>query len=559
MQQPAFSSANRQLFIEQLQTQPFDLLVIGGGITGAGIALDAASRGLKVALVEKQDFASGTSSRSTKLIHGGLRYLKQLEFELVRTVGQERAVVHRLAPHLVVPEKMLLPLVKKGTYGAWATSVGLWVYDWLAGVAKAERRQMLDRQQTLQQEPLLNPDKVIGGGLYVEYRTDDARLCIENIKTAYRYGATLLNYARVTAFLYDDQGKVSGATIQDQLGGQQFDLQASCVVNATGPWVDTLRAEDGSLQHKHLFLTKGIHLVVSQQKFPLQQAVYFDIPNGRMIFAIPRHDKVYIGTTDTAFEGNLEEPEITTADLQELLDAIPVMFPQVRLSLADIESTWSGLRPLIFEEGKSPSELSRKDEVFISPTGLVSIAGGKLTGYRKMAQKVVDLVVKRSPKKSGIKPCQTQHLQLSAESFQDYAEVTAFIQQLAQDLEQRQLPAHYAGVLVHLFGKAAQAIVQRWGEYRQQGIETTPALFKAAFDHCWATEMIALPDDFARRRTALMYFDMEALTQQLPNIIDWFAEAWLWDEAQKLTALKQLQVLITQHSLSNFKKIMPSV
>src|SRR5687768_5701116 len=199
-----FSVSDRGTFLEKLKVEQYDLLIIGGGITGAGIALDAAARGLKTALIEKNDFAFGTSSRSTKLIHGGLRYLKQLEFGLVKEVGSERAIVHKLAPHLVVAEKMLLPLNEGRGLGSFLTSFGLKLYDWLAGVKPEDQRRMLTRKQTLKAEPLLKPDDINGSGLYAEYRTDDARLTIEIIKTAAGNGADILNYCSVADFIYDE-------------------------------------------------------------------------------------------------------------------------------------------------------------------------------------------------------------------------------------------------------------------------------------------------------------------------------------------------------------------
>src|SRR6478609_2549930 len=217
----SFTIFQRPAIVSKLRSEKFDLLIISGGITGAGIALDAASRGLKVALVEKNDFAFGTSSRSTKLIHGGLRYLKQLEFGLVKEVGSERAIVHSLAPHLVVPEKMLLPLSEKKGLGYWLTSIGLKVYDLLAGVKPEDQRKMLTKLQTLKHEPLLLKDDVKGGAIYAEYRTDDARLTIEIIKTAVRHGAVVSNYAAVTEFLYVDRN-VTGVKVLDVLTGASF-------------------------------------------------------------------------------------------------------------------------------------------------------------------------------------------------------------------------------------------------------------------------------------------------------------------------------------------------
>ena len=292
------ASKNRHTLLKQLAEETFDLVLIGGGITGAGIALDAVSRGLKVALVEKQDFAQGTSSRSTKLIHGGLRYLKQGDLKLVKEVGSERAIVHKNAPHLVIPEKMLLPLIEGGTYGKMATSFGLKVYDVLAGVKGDDRRKMLSKQQTQQKEPLLNPDTLKGGGYYAEYRTDDARLTMGIIKTANEYGALCANHCEAIKLLYNEGG-IIGVQVKDHIQDKVMEIHAQQVVNATGPWVDTIRQEDNSLKGKRLHLTKGVHLVVNHQKFPLKQSLYFDVPDGRMIFAIPRGKITYIGTTDT--------------------------------------------------------------------------------------------------------------------------------------------------------------------------------------------------------------------------------------------------------------------
>ncbi|MCZ8217232.1 MAG: glycerol-3-phosphate dehydrogenase/oxidase [Cyclobacteriaceae bacterium] len=351
----SFSYHQRNSTIAKVQLENFDLLIIGGGITGVGIALDAASRGLKTILVEKNDFAYGTSSRSTKLIHGGLRYLKQFEFALVKEVGSERAVVHRLAPHLVLPEKMLLPLREGRGFGSLLTSFGLWLYDWLAGVRPADRRRMLTRKQTLRAEPLLKKDGVKGGGLYAEYRTDDARLTIEIAKTAYQKGAVLLTYTQVEQFIYANN-QVEGVQVSDTLNNTKFTIKAKVVVNAAGPWVDTLRTLDGSKQGKTLHLTKGVHLVVAYQRFPIKQALYFDVADGRMIFAIPRGKTTYIGTTDTDYHADIDEVRVTKADVDYLLNAVNESFPTVKLSEEDVESSWAGLRPLIHETGKSASE-----------------------------------------------------------------------------------------------------------------------------------------------------------------------------------------------------------
>ena len=257
-----FSVEDRKSQIELLSNTEFDLLVIGGGITGAGIALDAAQRGLKVALLEKKDYAWGTSSRSTKLIHGGLRYLKQMEFKLVQEVGTERAIVHRNARHIVVPEKMLLPITEGGSLSKNMSAWALWVYDWLAAVDKSERKKMLNAADTAMAEPLLRKEGLKAGGLYFEYRTDDARLTAEILKTAVEFGAICLNYAEINGFEYDSGNLIKKAKVIDNLQGSAFSVNAKIFVNAAGPWVDNLRAFDtDGVKGKRLHLSKGVHLV----------------------------------------------------------------------------------------------------------------------------------------------------------------------------------------------------------------------------------------------------------------------------------------------------------
>ncbi len=492
---------NRAPALAQLSTETYDLLIIGGGITGAGVALDAASRGMKVALVEKGDFASGTSSKSTKLIHGGLRYLKQLEIGLVREVGQERALIHRLAPHLVIPEKMLLPLIKGGTFGKWATTIGLFTYDLLAGVSGKDRFRMLDKEETLTLEPLLPTDVLLGAGLYAEYRTDDARLTIEVMKTAARHGALPLNYVLAEKLNYTD-GKVSGAHCRDVLKGQSLDISAKIVVNATGPWSDFLRKQDGSLTDKRMYLTKGVHLVFSQHKLPIRQAIYFDVPDGRMIFAIPRQGTVYVGTTDTPYQGDLDDIQVEEGDVSYLLEAVNQMFPTIDLSPADVLASWAGVRPLIYEEGKTASEISRKDEIFESESGLLTIAGGKLTGYRVMAEKITNRVSKRLAKAYGLvfSDCKTKDIPLTEQPFESYQAVLDYEQKLVPVLAEKGIAAHVARYLVQNYGRRTDAILSQM-EGRGEA-----ALIKAEKHFTKVNEWVEQPDDFWERRTGRRLF-----------------------------------------------------
>ena len=538
----SFSVLNRAEQIRTLQEEKFDLLVIGGGATGAGIALDAASRGLKTALVEKQDFAAGTSSKSTKLIHGGLRYLKQLDFGLVRETGTERAILHRLAPHLVLPEKMLIPLIKGGTFGKWSTSLGLWVYDVLASVPKDDRRKMLSKKKTIALEPLLDERKLKGSGFYAEYRTDDARLTIELIKTAATYEAIALNYCEVTDFIYENK-MVKGVICRDELNLEEFEIKAKKIVSAGGPWVDQLRKKDGSLSHKRLHLTKGVHIVLPYEKLPLRHTLYFDVPDGRMIFAIPRGRVTYVGTTDTNYQGSLDRVVITKSDAQYLLNAIDNAIPTIQLREEDIISGWAGLRPLIHEEGKSPSELSRKDEIFVSPTGLISIAGGKLTGYRKMAQRIVNLVLKKIDKasKKSFSKCQTKKIPLTRDPFLNSKTVKIFIEKLKNPLLDLGLEEYHAWYLVTTYGKQIEQILNKMQEFKEDDPK-----FALARGELWFGvhhEMIASAEDFFIRRTGRLYFDIESIPlirktvmQDLKKYFNW-EDSKLERENQKLDRL----------------------
>ncbi len=389
-----FSSLQRDKILALMSETVFDVIVIGGGITGCGIALDASLRGMKTALVEMQDFSAGTSSRSTKLVHGGLRYLKQLQIGVVAEVGKERAIVYENGPHVTTPIWMLLPIYKEGSFGYWSTAVGLRLYDFLAGVKPSERRRMLKAKEVLEKVPLIKKDGLKGAGYYVEYRTDDARLTIEVAKEAVSQSAKLINYVKVVELLYDAQQQVSGVRVVDSITGQQHNIQARKVINAAGPWVDQVRKLDHhTSSNKQLQLSKGVHLVIDHSNLPLEQAIYFDTSDKRMIFAIPREGKIYIGTTDTPFEGNISSPHVTEDDMHYLLNAVQEMFPTVKIDVPMLESSWAGVRPLIYQSGRSPSEISRKDEIWVADSGLITIAGGKLTGYRLMAEKVVDRLV----------------------------------------------------------------------------------------------------------------------------------------------------------------------
>ena len=540
-----FSQLNRKETVNKFQNDNYDLLIIGGGITGAGIALDASSRGLKTALIEKQDFAAGTSSRSTKLVHGGLRYLESLEFGLVREVGTEREIVHKNAPHLVIPTKMLLPLIKKGSLNRFTSAIGLTMYDFLAKVKKSERRKILSKAKTLDIEPLLKKDILKGGVLYYEYKTNDSRLVIETLKKAATYGNLALNYCSFKNFIYKNNN-ISGAVAYDLIENKEFEINAKIVINATGPWVDNVRQKDHKIEGKRLHITKGIHIVIPSKKLPINNAIYFDVGDGRMIFTIPKNNKAYIGTTDTDYEGNFENPKITKDDVSYLLRATNNLFNIKPLNINDIESSWVGLRPLIHKEGQAPSEMSRKDEVFISDSGLLSIAGGKLTGYRKMAEKIVDIAVKKLKKTENLTflKCKTKTIPLSGGDLGFYPEILK-IRDYADTKydEVKRLGISFESFLqlFYKYGTNVNIIVNKAFEIFSTIRDPELAFFKAEIWYSVHYEMLYFPEDFFIRRTEMIFFEHEKSKQLLRSVLTELSEYFKWN--QKIIDLYEQQYL----------------
>lgn len=541
----AFGAQNRTDLLRGMEQSGFDLLIIGGGITGAGIALDAVSRGMKVALVEMQDFAGGTSSRSTKLVHGGLRYLKQLDIATVSEVGKERAIVYENGPHVTTPEWMLLPLYKSGTLGKITTSMALRVYDYLAGVKKNERRKMLSVQETLSKEPLLKRDGMRGGGYYVEYRTDDARLTIEVMKKAVEKGAAAVNYAKVEKLLYDQSGHIIGVLVRDAIAGAEYKIKAVKIVNATGPWVDELREMDGSKQGKTLRLTKGVHLVFDQSRFPLRQAVYFDTPDKRMVFAIPREGKTYFGTTDTNYKGDTVNPLVTAEDRAYLLKAANFMFPDMKLTDTDVESSWAGLRPLIQQEGKSPSEISRRDEIFVARSGLISIAGGKLTGYRKMAETIVDKVIELLKQDGGSESygaCPTINIPISGGEVGGSKSFDAFVRRKTEEGTRHGFGKEDAAFLAGRYGSNVDKLFKLakttadWGE--SFGL---PLVLTVQLRYALEEEMTVKPADFFIRRTGNIFFRIAEVRKWKTSVIAAMADRLGWSEAQQASYTAELE------------------
>ncbi|MBI1816277.1 MAG: glycerol-3-phosphate dehydrogenase/oxidase [Deltaproteobacteria bacterium] len=524
------SRAARVRNLDTLSRETFDLLVIGGGITGAGIARDAALRGLSVALVERRDFACGTSSRSSKLIHGGVRYLAQGDVGLVLEAASERRSVRRIAPHLARPMHMLVPIYSRGGYAK--LSVGLLAYDRLAKVAKDERYRMLDRAAALAHEPALRADNLYGAGLYYEYVTDDARLVIATIKSAAALGAVVANYVEVTGFVTEGD-RITAATLCDQQAGATLTARARVIVNAAGPWVDDVRLLYGHGEQRRLRPSKGIHVVVPHARLPVSRIVVMQTPDKRSIFCVPRGDTVYLGTTDTDYRGRLDDPEITRDDVSYLLDAANATFGIEPLTFDDVVGAWAGLRPLLHEAGKKPAELSRKDEIMVNAGGMISIAGGKLTTFRKMAERIGALVETRLREQGRPLPTKRGDSDSATLCGGDTGDdVAAYAERLSARWSA--VPADIVGRLVALYGSEAERVLEMMDSEPVLAARCAPAsaVTRAEVTYALRAEMVLELDDFLERRSRVMLYGLDNGLSAAPSVARIIGAAHGWSETQ---------------------------
>lgn len=517
-----FSARSRQSLLEKMTARPLDILIIGGGITGSGIALDAASRGMRTGLIEKKDFASGTSSKSGKLIHGGLKYLQQLDFAVIRETGRERDIVYRNARHLVRPIRMLFPLIKKESFTLPTLKLGLTVYDQLAGVRDNERHEVLSRRKTLQKEPLLNPETTKGSGRYVEYRTDDSRLTLEVVKTAAEHGALAANYVTMEELIKDEAGKAIGVKAVDGETGRSYCIYADFIVNAAGPWVDKVRVKDTPVTGKHMVLAKGIHIVFSHDLLPVKESIYFQ-HKGRMIAVIPRDGCTYVGSTESLYEEDIEHILVEREEAEYLLSCLHAAFPSLSLTMDDIISSWAGVRPLIGEKGRPPSELSRHDDIFYSDSGLITIAGGKLTGYRKMAERVLSFVCEKGNLLSS--PSRTEDIPLTGGSFGSDFHFESSLQELKTSKEAAYLPVHAVEEYFYRYGRHAETVMQF---IRQADGHLMKGEAAYTIEHESACTLM----DFFERRTSLVLFDPYRAASSLEDAAEVFAARLHWDSAR---------------------------
>jgi glycerol-3-phosphate dehydrogenase len=393
--EPTFSGTTRAAAFAAAPGETFDLLVIGGGITGAGIARDAAMRGLHTLLVDAGDFGWGTSSRSSRLIHGGLRYLEHGWLRLVFEASRERRTLLRIAPHLVKPRAFLFPALEGSRVPRWKLSAGVWLYDILALFRNVHAHRLLSRRGVLELEPLLRDKGLTGGALYWDAQTDDVRLVLATIRSAHRHGARCLSYVRVTSLEKAD-GRVRGAELEDGFTGARCAVKAHVVVNATGPWSDTLRRLDDAAAAALLRPTKGAHIAVPQVRIGNRGAVTLLSPiDGRVMFVLPWGDVTIVGTTDTDDPVSPDDVHATRDEVLYLVRSANAIFPNARLTMDDVLAAWAGLRPLLGSGDAAPGSVPREHRIEESASGLITIAGGKLTTYREMAAQVVDAVARR--------------------------------------------------------------------------------------------------------------------------------------------------------------------
>ena len=410
-----WSDQTRDQDFERLASQEWDLLVVGGGITGCGIALDAASRGIKVALLEQYDFSSGTSSRSSKLIHGGLRYLKQGQLWTTLESSREKALLRKLAPHLVRDLPFLFPIS-----GGWKqrtiVGLGLWIYDLMARRPRGLLHQHLSTQETEKMIPGLS-EKYDGSLLYFDAETDDARLTVHVAKRAVMEGALLLNYAKVEKFLLNGDSApgsaISGAMVRDTISGKEYTLRAKLAINATGVWCDETRERAHVSEDKLVQASKGAHILIPYERLPISGAAALGKPgSNRLLFLIPWEGRTLIGTTDDFYDGPLNNPQADEIETASLLEQVNSALPQIKLTKADVVGSFAGLRPLAKSEHQDSSKVSREERIHEDETGLITILGGKLTTYRQMAENVVNLVAKKLGR--SFPRCRTKSISLFA-------------------------------------------------------------------------------------------------------------------------------------------------
>jgi len=520
-----FSPAIRKQHLQKLKSQNFDLVIIGGGINGAGVARDAASRGMKVALVEASDFTSGTSSRSSKLVHGGIRYLENMEFKLVFEALNERTKLFELAPHLVHPLRFMIPLYESSRVGMFVMGLGMWLYDALSLFQAPEFHERLNAKESLSRMPVLKPEGLKGSYIYSDAYMDDDRLVLETLRAAHEDDAISVHYTKAIGIKYDDKNQFQALQVKDQISGEEFLIQGKHLIGSVGPWTDEMGFELFNEWKKTLRPTKGIHLTLTKDRLPLKSAVVMAAEKGsRIVFGIPRHEMVIIGTTDTDFQGSPTDVEATKEDVQYLIDIVNSYFPGAEIKESDLISSYAGVRPLIYDGAQSEGKTSREHSIWQDPRGVTFVAGGKYTTYRLMAQQVVDKALEAfsiGEQLSFINSKTNQPLNAYVETHK-YHDTINQVEQIAYSFNitldgARWLAERYGAEVFPLLARTSH-LSSIWQKEAHQAINYT---------------MCDRIVDFMTRRVPLFLSQPDHGVQHLESIAEVFARELSWSEQQK--------------------------
>jgi glycerol-3-phosphate dehydrogenase len=540
--------------LSRMGSEDFDILVIGGGVTGAGVALDAVARGYKVALVEKADFASGTSSKSTKLVHGGIRYLPEFDFALVHEALVERGLLLQNAPFLVAPLAFVLPIYEgdlhpvgmpfttpRGIGLSYLLDIGLWMYDIMAGRRNIHLHRRISRQKVMELAPAMTTQRLKEGFVYYDAQTNDVRLTITLIRTAATYGATIANYAEVTAFEMQN-GKIVAARVHDRLGGQDITVRARHFINATGIFSEQVEALTGKTPQVSVEPSKGVHLVFAREKLMLGKdaIVLPETDDKRIIFIVPWESRAVVGTTDTG-SGDLDHPVASHEDVTYLLEHLK-RYLSVDISQDDILTTYAGYRPLLKPSGTgtSTAKLSRSHSVLQSPSGLVTIVGGKLTTYRRMAQDTLDVINRRD----GMKPIHpTERLLLQGSAGWPVQKQKLAQRGMALGLDD--------AVIEHLgksYGTQAQLVldlIEQDSSLKQRLIPDLPYVRADVVFAC-RQEMAMTPYDVLGRRTAILLTDGQRGLGVVDEVAALMARELQWSPEQQRELVNAYRAAIEQ-------------
>lgn len=540
-----FSNKKRDQICQTLSSQTFDVLVIGGGLTGAGIALDASSRGMKVAVVDMQDFAAGTSSRTTKIIPGGISYSNHTKVKNISILAKERETIYHNAPHITTPMMLLRPYYRNETTKGLTKKIKSKARDAIVGVKREQSYRSLSKKVTLQKEPLLKEKQLRGSAYYEEYVTDDARLTIEILKKSCQLGAIALNYLKVFQLIYSPNGKVKGVEIEDQITGDIYKISAKKVVNATGNWINTIRPVKGE---KALELTyfKSINLVFDHCDFSITQATAFTSRGNRTIFAIPRNEKVYVGTTNQTYRGGIVNPEVTKEDETCLISAINDTFPDVQLSHTHIRASWAG----VFPSSNKMSNTSFQEGIKVDESGLFSIITHQLTSYRKLAEQTVNLIVQQLKEENDIlyQKSETKVLPVSGGDPEGPQGFKVFKEKKLLASDKIPLAANIKAELINRYGTNVDEVwnyVSR-GEHSAKTYQIDLPVF-AELNYALEHECIYKPSDFFIRRTAAIYFDPQLVQRNLSGVTHYLSTQLQWSPEELTYYTRECRQLLIKY------------